>query len=209
MPVRLPASFVTPWRLGRISYQVPRPLHGNACRLSHHKGLGCTPFARHYSGHHCCFLFLGVVRCFSSPGSRNCTLYIQAQTTRHDPCQVFPFGDPRINACLAASRGLSQPATSFIGFQRQGIHRVPFKTCRDDARARYEVHKDQPPTLGACPNHRARHKTGPQSNGSPQVTRDRSPGPERATAPLKAAQCARQPAPPPSTGHDRKAVPPA
>ncbi len=70
MPVRLPASFVTPWRLGRIPYQVPRPLHGNACRLSHHKGLGCTPFARHYSGHHCCFLFLGVVRCFSSPGSR-------------------------------------------------------------------------------------------------------------------------------------------
>lgn len=61
--------------------------------------------------------------------------------TRHDPCRVFLFGNPRICACLAAPRGLSQPATSFIGFQRLDIHRVPFATCRDDARARYEVLK--------------------------------------------------------------------
>ena len=32
-------------------------------------GLGCSPFARHYLGNHCCFLFLRVLRCFSSPGS--------------------------------------------------------------------------------------------------------------------------------------------
>ncbi len=31
-------------------------------------GLGCSPFARRYSGNHFCFLFLGVLRCFSSPG---------------------------------------------------------------------------------------------------------------------------------------------
>jgi hypothetical protein len=68
-------------------------------------------------------------------------LCVQAGVTRHDPCRVFPFGDPRIEACLAAPRGLSQPATSFIGFQRLGIHRVPFATCRDDARARYGVLK--------------------------------------------------------------------
>ena len=29
-------------------------------------GLGCSPFARHYLGNHCCFLFLQVLRCFSS-----------------------------------------------------------------------------------------------------------------------------------------------
>ena len=29
-------------------------------------GLGCSPFARHYWGNHCCFLFLEVLRCFSS-----------------------------------------------------------------------------------------------------------------------------------------------
>jgi hypothetical protein len=32
-------------------------------------GLGYFRFARHYSGNHNCFLFLGVLRCFSSPGS--------------------------------------------------------------------------------------------------------------------------------------------
>ena len=31
-------------------------------------GLGCSRFARHYSGNHYCFLFLQVLRCFSSPG---------------------------------------------------------------------------------------------------------------------------------------------
>ena len=68
-------------------------------------------------------------------------LCVQAGVTRHDPCQVVPFGDPRIKASLAAPRGLSQPATSFIGFQRLGIHRVPFNTCCYDARARYGVLK--------------------------------------------------------------------
>ena len=30
-------------------------------------GLGCSAFARHYSRNHFCFLFLRVLRCFSSP----------------------------------------------------------------------------------------------------------------------------------------------
>ena len=30
------------------------------------RGLGSSPFARHYWGNHCCFLFLEVLRCFSS-----------------------------------------------------------------------------------------------------------------------------------------------
>ena len=30
-------------------------------------GLGSSPVARHYWGNHCYFLFLGVLRCFSSP----------------------------------------------------------------------------------------------------------------------------------------------
>ena len=31
------------------------------------RGLGSSPVARHYWGNHCCFLFLRVLRCFSSP----------------------------------------------------------------------------------------------------------------------------------------------
>ena len=38
---------------------------------------------------------------------------------------VSPFGNPRIIACLAAPRGLSQPTTSFVACLRQGIHRTP------------------------------------------------------------------------------------
>jgi len=35
--------------------------------------------------------------------------------------EVSPFGHPRIKACEAAPRGLSQSSTSFFGVLRQGI----------------------------------------------------------------------------------------
>jgi hypothetical protein len=45
------------------SYETPRnPTHASM------SGLGYSPFARRYLGNHCCFLFLRVLRCFSSPG---------------------------------------------------------------------------------------------------------------------------------------------
>src|SRR5688500_19751200 len=55
-------------------------------------------------------------------------LCVQARVTPHDWCGVPPFGHPRINARLAAPRGLSQPPTSFIGSWCPGIHRVPLTT---------------------------------------------------------------------------------
>jgi hypothetical protein len=56
------------------------------------------------------------------------TLCVQVRVTGHDSCRVSPFGNPRITARLAASRGLSQPPTSFIGSWCQGIHRAPLLT---------------------------------------------------------------------------------
>jgi hypothetical protein len=41
----------------------------NARRLSHTPGLASSAFAHHYSRNHCCFLFLRVLRCFTSPRS--------------------------------------------------------------------------------------------------------------------------------------------
>ena len=71
-------------------------------------------------------------------------LCIQTGVTLHDECRVSPFGHPRIKACLAAPRGLSQLATSFIGSRRQGIHRRLFVAWKNkDARARYAVLKGQ------------------------------------------------------------------
>ena len=40
-------------------------------------GLGCSRFARRYSGNRVCFLFLRVLRCFSSPGLPPSILWIQ------------------------------------------------------------------------------------------------------------------------------------
>ena len=55
-------------------------------------------------------------------------LCIQLWVIRHYSYWVFPFGYPRIKACLAAPRGFSQPTTSFIGIARQGIHHMPVTT---------------------------------------------------------------------------------
>ena len=59
----------------------PKPFHYNcsipfAVRTPEctHSGLGSFPFARRYSGNRCFFLFLRVLRCFSSPGSLPCVM---------------------------------------------------------------------------------------------------------------------------------------
>ena len=47
----------------------PQPRQRNPCRVSHANGLASSAFARHYSRNHNCFLFLWVLRCFTSPRS--------------------------------------------------------------------------------------------------------------------------------------------
>jgi hypothetical protein len=46
---------------------IMQALQPRSCRNM--AGLGSSHFARHYSGNHYYFLFLRVLRCFSSPGS--------------------------------------------------------------------------------------------------------------------------------------------
>jgi hypothetical protein len=46
---------------------VPQPRTRNTCRLEHVHGLASSAFAHHYSRNHSCFLFLRVLRCFTSP----------------------------------------------------------------------------------------------------------------------------------------------
>ena len=58
---------------------------------------------------------------------------------RCDPAtrdRVTPFGNPRINARLAAPRGISSPATSFIGIWCLGIHPTPLVSRRSAQRTR-------------------------------------------------------------------------
>jgi hypothetical protein len=61
----------------------------------------------------------------SVPPVRLMHLCIQCMILKHYLQQVSPFGNPRIKACLAAPRGLSQLTTSFIAFLCLGIHRTP------------------------------------------------------------------------------------
>ena len=82
-------------------------------------GLGCSPFARRYLGNRGCFLFLRVLRCFSSPRSP------PFRDARGLALAGFPIRKSPDQCLLAAPRGLSQLSTSFIAYRRQGIHRVP------------------------------------------------------------------------------------
>ena len=60
-----------------------------------HRSLGSFPFARRYSGNRCFFLFLRVLRCFSSPGSPRTAMY-SLHADRGFLCRVSPFRYLRI-----------------------------------------------------------------------------------------------------------------
>ena len=90
------------------------PYQGPATPGSKPPGLGCSAFARHYLRNHYCFLFLRVLRCFTSPGLALKPYFIQAPVPRHYSERVSPFGNPRIKACLPlpeAYRSLPRPSS--------------------------------------------------------------------------------------------------
>ena len=118
-----------PHRRQTMKETLPQPHNRNPCRVSHDHGLASSDFARHYSRNHNCFLFLRVLRCFTSPRSPLTPYFIQMQVTAHNCGWVPPFGHPRINARLPTPQGLSQAPTSFIGSRCQGIHHAPCPAC--------------------------------------------------------------------------------
>ena len=90
-------------------------------------GLGSFRFARRYSGNRFFFLFLQLLRCFSSLRiPLMCYLF-----THSVACPHMPGSPIRISpdlCLLTAPRSFSQFVASFIGFQCQGIRRAPFFT---------------------------------------------------------------------------------
>ncbi len=74
-------------------------------------GLGSPPFGRPYSGDPYWFLFLPLLRCFRSGGSRPLTGAPRALR----PWQEVPFGDPGFNGCMRlprAYRSLPRPSSA-------------------------------------------------------------------------------------------------
>jgi hypothetical protein len=64
----------------------------------HVDGLGCSPFARRYLGNRGCFLFLQVLRWFTSLGSLPHPMD-SGEDILAAPGWVSPFGNPRIKVC--------------------------------------------------------------------------------------------------------------
>ena len=114
-PAALPFAFS--YRLAASSLAVlqPRAAHCYA------RGLGSSAFARHYSRNHCYFLFLRVLRCFSSPRSPG--------ALRRDGIAAAGFPHSDIGGSCgylplaAAFRSLSRPSSPP---RATGIPHAPF-----------------------------------------------------------------------------------
>ena len=111
------------------------------------RGLGCSPVARHYWGNHCCFLFLRVLRCFSSPRWPHDFLMMAASGP--PGCPIRKSADQRP---FAPTRGFSQLTTSFIASVSLGIHHAPLLSSYSPAaEARPQKGRAAPRCL-ACAN---------------------------------------------------------
>ena len=115
-------------------HDVPQPQVRNGCRLGTDPVWAQAPVAHHYWGPRCCFLFLGVLRCFSSPGSPRAPM----DSVRDDPASPgpgCPIRTPAAQRPSTAPRGFSQSPASFFGPRRPGIPRAPHPARRPPAGA--------------------------------------------------------------------------
>ncbi len=83
-------------------------------------GLGCSPVARRYWGNHSYFLFLRVLRCFSSPRWPP-----DKRDVRHKRTGC-PIRRSAGQGSFAPHRGFSQLIASFVASVSQGIRHAPF-----------------------------------------------------------------------------------
>ena len=94
-------------------------------RMPNH-GLGCSPFARHYLGNHYCFLFLRVLRCFSSPGA---LLPMTDDDVFNQPgCPIRKSTDHSLFAAPQAYRSLSRPSSP-VHAKASSIRHNLLKSC--------------------------------------------------------------------------------
>ena len=106
---------------GQWARECPGPLTPHPFLLIARKfGLPSSPFPRRYSGNRDCFLFLPLLRCFNSGGSLSQALSsgVPAEAGR---IPIRGSADQRLHA---ATRGLSQLATPFLGLPSPAIHQA-------------------------------------------------------------------------------------
>ena len=106
--------------LCRVTFQSSSPILSSCYFLGPNPkcistlGLGSCNFARHYSRNHYYFLFLWLLRCFSSPGSPHYTMY-SCNDCMVLPIQCFHIRIPTDHSLCATPRRLSQLVASFFG----------------------------------------------------------------------------------------------
>ena len=115
--------FDLPFKTVRLSFRVP--CCGPSPESISTPGLGSSDFARHYFRNRFYFLFLRVLRCFSSPGSPRTTM-----CSSYGNATLLALSSLiRISAdhkMFAPPRSFSQLTASFFGAIYQGILREPF-----------------------------------------------------------------------------------
>ena len=109
--LQLHTNFLTARSAGRQTKVLPQPPTHNPCRVSHRHGLASSDFARHYSRNHYCFLFLSVLRCFTSRRSLH-TPYI----FRCGSLDMTPAGFPHSE--ILGSRFVCQLPEAYRRLQR-------------------------------------------------------------------------------------------
>ena len=102
----------------RLSFSVAYVVQNPGCIAT--SGLACSGFARRYSRNRVCFLFLRLLRCFSSAGSPPATMYSLQDCTAF-PVQCFHIRTSPDQCIFAAPRSLSQLVASFFASWCQGI----------------------------------------------------------------------------------------
>ena len=104
--IRLGDRFLTPRRRCNGTESGPTTPSIQRLQTWHIDGLGCSPFARRYWGNRICFLFLRVLRWFTSPGWLRHPMYSD-DDLEDCPRGVAPFGNLRVKAYLALEDGPS------------------------------------------------------------------------------------------------------
>src|SRR5262249_47314326 len=102
--------------------EIPRPRFSNASTLALNRFRHCPRSLATTRGIAICFLFLRLLRCFSSPGWLP-DGYEFTVRLAGSPCAGCPIRISPDHCLLAASRGFSQLSTSFFASHRLGIHR--------------------------------------------------------------------------------------
>ena len=88
-------------------------------------GLASSVFARHYLRNLCWFLFLALLRCFSSGGSPRTPILFNARYIAFNYVG-FPIRISTDRRLLSPPRSFSQLTASFFGLWCQGIRPAPF-----------------------------------------------------------------------------------